>query len=88
MKDALGQARSATHDLLSLTDTIEPQLRQLTDYLDEVATQFQGSAAAGFYLPQRALADSRYIAVLRQLGSASSILIVFTMKVCSSSGSE
>ncbi|BBY03539.1 MMPL/RND family transporter [Mycobacterium seoulense] len=67
MKDALGQARSATHDLLSLTDTLGPQMRQLTDYLNELATQFQGSAAADFYLPQRALTDPRYTAALGHL---------------------
>jgi putative drug exporter of the RND superfamily len=70
MKDALGQARSATRDLLGLTDTLGPQMRQLTDYLNEIATQFQGSAAGGFYLPQRAFTDPRYAAVLRQLISA------------------
>jgi RND superfamily putative drug exporter len=70
MKDALGQARSATHDLLGLTETIGPHMRQLTDYLTEIDTQFQGNAAAGFYLPQRALSDPRYIDVLRHLISA------------------
>ncbi|BBZ72760.1 RND family transporter [Mycobacterium paraseoulense] len=67
MKDALGQARSATRDLLSLTDTLGPQMRQLTDYLNELATQFQGSAAADFYLPRRALTDPRYTAALGHL---------------------
>ncbi|OBG28787.1 RND family transporter [Mycobacterium sp. 852002-51057_SCH5723018] len=70
MKDALAQARSATHDLLSLSQAIGPQLHQLTDYLNEIATQFRGSAAAGFYLPQRALTDPRYAEVLHQLTSA------------------
>lgn len=67
MKDALGQARSATHDLLSLSETLGPQMRQLTDYLNEIATQFQGSAAADFYMPQRALSDPRYTTVLGHL---------------------
>lgn len=67
MKDALGQARSATHDLLTLTDTLGPQMRQLTDYMNEIATQFQGSAVADFYMPQRALTDPRYAAVLSRL---------------------
>jgi len=70
MKDALGQARSAARDLLGLSETIGPQLHQLTDYLTEIATQFQGSAASGFYLPQRALSDPRYVDVLHQLISA------------------
>lgn len=67
MKDALGQARSATHDLLSLSDTLGPQMRQLTDYMNEIATQFQGSAAADFYMPQRALTDPRYTTALSHL---------------------
>ncbi|OBH89981.1 RND family transporter [Mycobacterium sp. E2989] len=69
MKDALGQARSATHELLSLTETLGPQMHQMTDYLNEIATQFQGSAAADFYMPQRALTDPRYTATLRHLMS-------------------
>lgn len=67
MKTALGQARSATHDLLGLSDTLGPQLRQLTDYMNEIATQFQGSAAADFYMPQRALTDPRYTTALNHL---------------------
>lgn len=67
MKSALTQARSATRDLLGLSDTLGPQMRQLTDYLNEISTQFQGSAAADFYLPQRALTDPRYTAVLNHL---------------------
>ena len=70
MKDALGQARSAIRDLLGLTETIGPQMHRLTDYLTEIAAQFQGSAAGGFYLPQQALADPRYVDVLHQLISA------------------
>jgi putative drug exporter of the RND superfamily len=70
MDSALAQARSATHDLLGLSETIGPQVRQLTDYLTEIDTQFQGSAASGFYLPQRALSDPRYLAVLHNLVSA------------------
>lgn len=70
MNDALAQARSATRELLGLTDTLGPQLRRLTDYLTEIDTQFQGSAAAGFYLPQRVLSDPRYVPVLRSLVSA------------------
>ncbi|OBJ11433.1 hypothetical protein A5624_13910 [Mycobacterium sp. 1482292.6] len=67
MKDALGQARSATRDLLTLSDTLGPQMHQLTDYLNEIATQFQGSAAGDFYMPQRALTDARYTTALRHL---------------------
>jgi putative drug exporter of the RND superfamily len=80
MNDALAQARSATHDLLGLSQTIGPQMRQLTDYLAEIDTQFRGSAASGFYLPKRALSDPRYNTVLRHLVSANgraSYLLVY-----------
>lgn len=70
MNDALAQARSATHELLALSQTIGPQLHQLTDYLAEIDAQFRGSAASGFYLPQRALSDPRYVEVLNNLISA------------------
>lgn len=80
MNTALAQARSATQELLGLGDTIGPQLRQLTDYLNEIDTQFRGSAASGFYLPQRALSDPRYLAVLHDIVSAdgrSTYLLVY-----------
>jgi RND superfamily putative drug exporter len=70
LNESLVRARSATHDLLGLTETIGPQMRQMTDYLTELDAQFQGSAASGFYLPERALKDPRYNAVLRHLVSA------------------
>lgn len=66
-ENALAQSRSVMRDLLGLSDTLGPQMRQLTDYLNEIGTQFQGSAAADFYLPQRALTDPRYTAVLNHL---------------------
>lgn len=69
MKDALAQARSSARELSGLTDSLGPQLRQLTDYLNEIATQFQGSAAGDFYMPQRALTDPRYTAALGHLVS-------------------
>src|SRR6202012_4142021 len=61
---------SATHELLGLSETIGPQMHQLTDYLGEIATQFQGSDASGFYMPARALTDPRYVEALHQLTSA------------------
>ncbi len=69
MAAQLRQARAATADLASLTTSLEPQLRQLTDYLHEIDTQFQGSAAGGFYMPQRALSDPALRAALDQLMS-------------------
>lgn len=67
MNDALAQARSSARELSGLTDALGPQLHQLTDYLNEIATQFQGSAAGDFYMPQRAFTDPRYTAALGHL---------------------
>lgn len=67
MAEQLRQARAATADLADAITSLGPQVRILTDYLQEIDTQFQGSAAAGFYLPQRALADPRLQAALDNL---------------------
>ncbi|KUH93822.1 RND family transporter [Mycobacterium sp. IS-3022] len=69
MSVQLRQARAATADLASLTTSLGPQLRQLTDYLQEIATAFRDSAAGGFYMPQRALADPALRPALDQLMS-------------------
>lgn len=79
MADQLRRARAATTDLTQLAQSLGPQLRQLTDHLQEMATQFRGSAAGGFYLPQRALADPRLQTALDNLiskdGRATYLLI-------------
>jgi RND superfamily putative drug exporter len=67
MAGELRRARRATADLTQLAQSLGPQLRQLTDYLQEVDTQFRGSAAGGFYLPQRALSDPRLKTALDKL---------------------
>jgi putative drug exporter of the RND superfamily len=80
MGDQLSQARAATADLAALSTSLGPQLRQLTDYLKEIDVQFRGSAAGGFYLPQRALADPALKAALDQLISGdgrATYLLVF-----------
>ena len=69
MRDVLGQAKAATGDLRDLADSIAPQVRQVSDYLREIDAGFRGSAAGGFYLPGRALADPRYRQVLNDLVS-------------------
>ena len=48
MAEQLRQARAATADLTSLSHSLGPQVRLLTDYLRELDTQFRGSAAGGF----------------------------------------
>ncbi|PXX12301.1 RND family transporter [Mycolicibacterium moriokaense] len=67
MAAQLRRARAATTDLTQLGQSLGPQLGQLTDYLRELDTQFRGSAAGGFYLPQRALADPRLKSALDKL---------------------
>jgi putative drug exporter of the RND superfamily len=69
MRDVLGQAESATRDLRGATDSIAPQVRQLSSYLQEIDAGFRDSGAGGFYLPARALSDSRHREVLNDLVS-------------------
>jgi RND superfamily putative drug exporter len=80
MAEQLRQARAATAELSALASSLGPQLRQLTDYLQEIATEFRDSAAGGFYMPQRALADPRLRAALDRLMSVdgrSTFLLVY-----------
>lgn len=60
MREVLGQAKAATRDLRGVADSITPQVRQLSDYLQQLDAGFRGSAAGGFYLPGRALSDPRH----------------------------
>jgi RND superfamily putative drug exporter len=82
MRDMLAKAQTAAGELRTALDTVSPQLHELTDYLHEIAIDFQGSAAGGFYLPNRALTDARYQEVLRALmspdGHAARLLVYGT----------
>jgi putative drug exporter of the RND superfamily len=92
MADQLRQARAATGDLTQLAQSLGPQLRQLTDYLQEMEMQFRGSAAGGFYLPQRALTDPRLQTALDKLiskdGRATYLLIYGDAHEWSGDGAE
>jgi putative drug exporter of the RND superfamily len=80
MRDVLDQAQAATRDLRGAINSVAPQMRQLTDYLQELDTGFRGSAAGGFYLPTRALSDPRYRQALHNLVSRdgrSTYLVVY-----------
>ncbi|HEY1839958.1 MAG TPA: RND family transporter, partial [Mycobacterium sp.] len=70
MRDVLGQAKAAAGELRGVTDSIAPQVRQVSDYLRELDAGFRGSAAGGFYLPDRALSDPRYRLALNDLVSS------------------
>jgi RND superfamily putative drug exporter len=69
MRAALADAQTSAGELHAALDTLTPQLHQLIDYLHEIAVDFRASAAGGFYLPERALADPRYQPVLQSLMS-------------------
>ncbi|MGB9249602.1 MAG: RND family transporter [Mycobacterium sp.] len=80
MRDVLGQAKAAASELLGVTDSIGPQVRQVSAYLRELDAGFRGSAASGFYLPDRALSDPRYRQALNDLVSSTgrvTYLLVF-----------
>jgi RND superfamily putative drug exporter len=80
MANQLRRARAATADLTQLAQSLGPQLSQLTRYLQEMDMQFRGSAAGGFYLPQRALEDPRLRTALDKLMSGdgrATYLLVF-----------
>ncbi len=70
MRDVLGQAKAAAGELRGVADSIVPQVRQVSDYLRELDAGFRGSAAGGFYLPDRALSDPRYRQALNDLVSS------------------
>lgn len=69
MDEVLNQARAAAGELRSVAKAVPAQVQELTAYLRAVAADFQGSASAGFYLPNRALEDPGYAEVLRALMS-------------------
>lgn len=67
MTAALTRARAAMADTTSQLGAVGPRLNDFTGYLREAAASFEGSAAGGFYAPQRALADPRMAAALDRL---------------------
>jgi putative drug exporter of the RND superfamily len=67
MSAAVTQARRVMAETTSQLGSVGPQLSEFTDYLRGAATAFEGSAAGGFYLPHRALADPRLAAALDRL---------------------
>lgn len=69
MRDALDKTRTTANELRAALDATIPQSHELTNYLREISVDFHASAAGGFYLPDRALADARYREVLRAMTS-------------------
>ena len=60
MRIALVQLRELVATLGDVTNSIVPELRQISDYLRELSVDFQGSGEGGFYLPQRSFDDPRF----------------------------
>jgi RND superfamily putative drug exporter len=69
MREVLAQTRTAASELHSALDAIRPEVHELTDYMHEIAVDFRASAAGGFYMPDRALADARFREALNALMS-------------------
>lgn len=67
MTAAITRARAVMADTTSQLGSVGPQLSEFTDYLREAASAFEGSAAGGFYAPDRALTDPRLAAALDRL---------------------
>ena len=70
MRIALVQLRELVATLGDVTNSIVPELRQISDYLRELSVDFQGSGEGGFYLPQRSFDDPRFQEISRLLFSA------------------
>jgi RND superfamily putative drug exporter len=67
---ALGQLREQVAMLGDVTNSIVPQLNQISGYLSELSIDFQGSGEGGFYLPQRTFDDPRFQTIIPLLFSA------------------
>lgn len=79
MRAALGQLRPVIATLSDVTNSVVPQIRDVSGYLTELGIDFQGSGEGGFYLPQRAFDDPRFEEVNRLLyspdGTATRLLV-------------
>ncbi|MGV0807707.1 RND family transporter [Mycolicibacterium setense] len=60
MRAALGQLRGLTSTLRSSLGTVGPQMQQMTGYLSQLSTDFDGTSEGGFYLPPRTFDDPQY----------------------------
>lgn len=60
MRAALAQLRGLTSTLRSSLGTVGPQMQQMTGYLSQLSTDFDGSSEGGFYLPPRTFDDPQY----------------------------
>jgi RND superfamily putative drug exporter len=61
----LTQARTSIGELSGTMDRLRSQATSLTEYLGAMGQDFDGSGQGGFYFPQRAIDDDRYVQVSR-----------------------
>lgn len=69
MRSTIDQLRGLIYNLTGTVNAIGPQLAPLTDYLNELRTDFQDSAEGGFYMPKRTLDEPQYRTVMPLLFS-------------------
>jgi RND superfamily putative drug exporter len=70
IRTALGQLHQLVATLSDVTNSIVPQLDQISGYLNELSINFQDSGEGGFYLPQRTFDDPRFQTIIPLLFSA------------------
>ncbi|OBB93692.1 RND family transporter [Mycolicibacterium peregrinum] len=69
MRSALTQLRGLTSTLRSSLGSVGPQMQQMTAYLSQLSTDFDGSSEGGFYLPPRTFDDPEYRRVMGMMFS-------------------
>lgn len=69
MRSALTQLRGLTSTLRSSLGSVGPQMQQMTSYLSQLSTDFDGSSEGGFYLPPRTFDDPEYRRVMNMMFS-------------------
>ncbi|MFV8307591.1 MMPL family transporter [Mycolicibacterium peregrinum] len=69
MRSALTQLRGLTSTLRSSLGSVGPQMQQMTGYLSQLSTDFDGSSEGGFYLPPRTFDDPEYRRVMGMMFS-------------------
>ena len=92
IRTALGQLRQLVATLSDVTNSIVPQLDQISGYLSELSIDFQGSGEGGFYLPQRTFDDPRFQTIIPLLfsgdGRATRLLVYGEGRAWSTEGAR
>ncbi|CAA0131001.1 Siderophore exporter MmpL4 [Mycolicibacterium vanbaalenii] len=92
MRSTVTELRQLVGTLTATVDTMAPQIRELTEYLTMMRTDFAGTGEGGFYLPQQTLDDPRYQMLLPLLfsadGHATRMLVYATGDVWGADGAD